>query len=214
MLPTECWCAVPTDSAELDNIRQTREDERAYLFFSGREGRKKAMGLSQLLRDRRVRIPAALRSLCACMIYMAGVGNERKRGLASVLWYIVTVLCGQCTSATSSEHFGVERSGFFGVVTFCVLEDDSLRARRLRVNFPIAVVDGAMKLLPCSLSRVSLGVHPSIHSTFPALLRNTNPTRGNVNGKTSPGPRRFAKANMSRGSRRRRRTCLKSLIES
>ena len=41
MLPTECWCAVPTDSAELDNIRQTREDERAYLFFSGMEGRKK-----------------------------------------------------------------------------------------------------------------------------------------------------------------------------
>ena len=172
------------------------------------------MGLSQLLRDRRVRIPAALRSLCACMIYMAGVGNERKRGLASVLWYIVTVLCGQCTSGTSSKHFGVERSGFFGAVTFCVLEDDSLRARRLRGNFPIAVVDVAMKLPPCSLSRVSLGVHPSIHSTFPALLRNTNPTRGNVNGKTSPGPRRSAKANMSRGSRRRRRTCLKSLIES
>ena len=77
------------------------------------------------------------------MIYMAGVGNERKRGLASVLWYIVTVLGGQCTAATSSEHFGVERSGFFGAVTFCVLEDDSLRTIR-RVNFPIAVVDEAM----------------------------------------------------------------------
>ena len=120
------------------------------------------MGLSQLLRDRRVRIPAALRSLCACMIYMAGVGNERKRGLASVLWYIVTVLCGQCTSATSSEHFGVERSGFFGAVTFCVPEDDSLRARRLRVNFPIAVVDGAMKLPPMQFEQSFFG-RPSIH---------------------------------------------------